>query len=61
MTKHILPLIAGFLFSNFLWAQENSPFSRYGMGDIYPAQTIAARGMGGVGVASDNGQVFKHP
>ena len=28
--------------------QENSPFSRYGLGDIYPQQSIASRGMGGL-------------
>lgn len=31
-----------------LSAQENAPFSRYGLGDIYPSQNIATRGMGGV-------------
>lgn len=29
-------------------SQENSPFSRYGIGDAYPQQNIASRGMGGV-------------
>ena len=29
-------------------AQENSPFSRYGIGDLYPSQNIASRAMGGV-------------
>lgn len=43
-----------FLFSIFLWinsdlaAQENSPYSRYGLGDILPAQNIVNRAMGGV-------------
>lgn len=31
-------------------AQQNSPFSRYGLGDIYPSQNIVNRGMGGVSV-----------
>lgn len=31
-------------------AQENAPFSRYGLGDIYPSQNIATRGMGGTAV-----------
>lgn len=29
-------------------AQENSPFSRYGIGDLYPTQSIASRSMGGL-------------
>ena len=29
-------------------SQENSPFSRYGIGDAYPQQNIASRGMGGL-------------
>jgi hypothetical protein len=29
-------------------AQENSPYSRYGIGDLTPAQNILNRGMGGV-------------
>jgi len=37
-----------FIFTN-INAQENSPYSRYGMGDIVPSQNIALRGMGGIG------------
>jgi hypothetical protein len=29
-------------------AQENSPYSRYGVGDLVPTQNIVSRGMGGV-------------
>jgi hypothetical protein len=32
-------------------AQENSPYSRYGMGDLYPSQNIVNRGMGGLTAA----------
>jgi hypothetical protein len=32
-------------------AQENSPYSRYGMGDIYPSQNIVNRAMGGLTAA----------
>ncbi len=32
-------------------AQENSPYSRYGIGDIYPSQNIINRAMGGLSVA----------
>lgn len=29
-------------------AQENSPYSRYGLGDVVPTQNIITRGMGGI-------------
>jgi len=32
-------------------AQDNSPYSRYGLGDIIPSQHAIARGMGGTAVA----------
>lgn len=35
-----------------VWAQtENSPYSRYGLGDLVPSQNIFNRGMGGVSAA----------
>ncbi len=37
-------------------AQENSPFSRYGLGDIYPSQNIINRALGGIGSTYVNGQ-----
>jgi len=38
------------------YAQENSPYSRYGMGDLVPGQNITNRGMGGISAAySDYG------
>ncbi len=36
-------------------AQENSPFSRYGMGDWYQGQHIISRSMGGLGAAYADG------
>jgi hypothetical protein len=33
------------------WAQENSPYSRYGIGDLVPNQNIVNRGMGGISIA----------
>lgn len=39
-----------------VFSQENSPFSRYGVGDIYPQQNIAARGMGGITAAVSDPQ-----
>lgn len=38
-------------FSFFSQAQENSPHSRYGMGDLVPNTSIINRGMGGVAAA----------
>ncbi len=34
--------------SSFAIAQENSPYSRYGMGDLVPSQNLVSRSMGGV-------------
>jgi hypothetical protein len=50
-------------------AQENSPYSRYGMGDYFQGQHIISRAMGGVtaayadGTANNNGQTinFSNP
>jgi 1,4-dihydroxy-2-naphthoate octaprenyltransferase len=36
---------------NFLYAQENSPYSRYGLGDISPSTNIVNRGMGSLSAA----------
>ena len=39
-------------FSSMVEAQDlNSPYSRYGLGDILPSQNILTRGMGGIGTA----------
>jgi hypothetical protein len=35
----------------FASAQENSPYSRYGMGDMVPSQNIVSRSMGGISTA----------
>lgn len=42
-------LMAGFLSS--VNAQDNSPYSRYGLGDITPLNNVLNRGMGGVSAA----------
>src|SRR6187549_2424216 len=39
------------IFSLASFAQENAPYSRYGLGDLYPQQHIASRGMGGITAA----------
>ncbi len=40
-----------------LHAQENSPYSRYGIGNLRDIENIANRGMGGVSIADDNMQI----
>lgn len=37
--------------ANDVKAQENSPYSRYGLGDLYNVQNVVNRGMGGVSQA----------
>ena len=41
-----------------LFSQENSPYSRYGIGDLYPTQTIAARGLAGLTAAYSDGRTL---
>lgn len=55
-TINYIVLTAFFLtIYNVLEAQENSPYSRYGLGDLYPNQSIASRALGGITAAySDN-------
>jgi hypothetical protein len=36
---------------SFLFAQDNSPYSRYGLGDLAPSTNISTRGMGGIAAA----------
>lgn len=40
------------------YSQENSPFSRYGLGDLYPQQNITSRGMGGLSAAYTSTQAI---
>ena len=44
-------------------AQENSPYSRYGLGDLIPAQNILSRSMGGLSTAFSDYQAvnFSNP
>ncbi len=55
--RNFLLALTLFSFSS-LRAQENSPFSSHGLGDIYPQQNIASRGMGGVAVGLTSSQVI---
>ncbi|MEO7444382.1 MAG: hypothetical protein ABIT96_00155 [Ferruginibacter sp.] len=53
-TAHIKTLLFSFIFIYSFQsgkAQENSPYSRYAMGDQVPAQNITSRGMGGIAAA----------
>jgi hypothetical protein len=49
-TKHRLKLTFILIFSSasFLMAQENSPYSRYGLGDFFYGNHIIGRGMGNI-------------
>jgi hypothetical protein len=49
--KRFLLSIAIVATSVLALAQDNSPYSRYGLGDFIPSQHIIARGMGGASVA----------
>ncbi len=59
--------ITGLILTLFIYtsaiAQENSPYSRYGLGDILPGQNILNRSMGGIAAGySDNQTVnFANP
>ncbi len=41
-------LLSAVLISTTVTAQENSPYSRYGIGDLTPNHNIVTRGMGGI-------------
>ncbi|MER3499351.1 MAG: hypothetical protein C4308_12325 [Chitinophagaceae bacterium] len=43
---------AFFLFSFFCFAQDNSPYSRYGLGDVLPQSNMVNRAMGGISAAA---------
>ena len=51
-TTAVIKKTALFIFVSFIYtfaaAQENSPYSRYGMGDVVPTQNIVSRSMGGI-------------
>ena len=55
LAKRMCKFFSFFIVSLFVFSsaynQENSPFSRYGFGDVYPQQNIASRGMGGISAA----------
>ncbi|RYD78860.1 MAG: hypothetical protein EOP53_10525 [Sphingobacteriales bacterium] len=46
--KRTIGIISSIFISSMAIAQENSPYSRYGIGDITPNQNMLNRGMGGI-------------
>lgn len=46
--KRIVALTSALFIYSLTIAQENSPYSRYGMGDVVPSQNMANRSMGGI-------------
>ena len=44
----LIGLVFAILFYTTVSAQENSPYSRYGLGDLTPNHNIVTRGMGGI-------------
>jgi hypothetical protein len=51
-------LVSAVLITFSVNAQENSPYSRYGVGDLTPAQNVLNRGMGGVSAAYSDFQTI---
>ena len=52
MTKFLPLIFVIFGFQMAAFAQENSPYSRYGLGDLAPNHNIFTRGMGGIAAAT---------
>jgi len=48
ITKILPVLIVACGLQHAVYSQENSPYSRYGLGDIVPKANIVSRGMGGI-------------
>lgn len=51
MLRRILPLLLLSISSTLLFAQVNSPYSRYGLGNIFPTTFGASNGMSGLSAA----------
>ena len=56
--SYIVVFVLVLLPGSLLLAQENSPYSRYGIGDLYPNQTIATRGLAGLTAAYSDGRTL---
>ena len=56
IAKFLSVLLIAFGLNSTAVAQENSPYSRYGLGDLTPNQNIFTRGMGGISAATNEGR-----
>ena len=56
MTRLITLLILTIGFQTAAFSQENSPYSRYGLGDLVPNHNIMTRAMGGISAAFSDAQ-----
>lgn len=56
MAKFLPVLFVACGFYSAAFAQENSPYSRYGLGDLAPNHNIFTRSMGGISAATVNNQ-----
>ena len=63
MAKILIVLIVACGLQMSAFAQENSPYSRYGLGDLTPNHNIFTRGMGGIsaGIADNRSINFTNP
>jgi hypothetical protein len=63
ITKFLPVLIVACGLQHAVYSQENSPYSRYGLGDIVPKSNIVSRGMGGIaaGISDYQGINFINP
>jgi hypothetical protein len=63
MAKILTVLIVACGLQMSAFAQENSPYSRYGIGDLTPNHNVFTRGMGGIsaGIADNNSINFTNP
>ena len=63
MAKILIVLIVACGLQTSAFAQENSPYSRYGLGDLTPNHNVFTRGMGGISAAvADNKSInFTNP
>ncbi|RYF91622.1 MAG: hypothetical protein EOO03_00905 [Chitinophagaceae bacterium] len=48
LLKSSVSLFSALFITSVAFSQENSPYSRYGVGDIVPNQNVVSRGMGGL-------------
>jgi hypothetical protein len=63
MAKILMVLFVACGLQMSAYAQENSPYSRYGIGDLTPNHNVFTRGMGGIsaGIADGNSINFTNP